>query len=507
MLAQTDGDWEWVIVDDCSRVPRSAELLREVGAQDARIRTRSRTANGGIVAATNDALNEARGEFLVMLDHDDELEVEALACVRDVISAEPDVDYVYSDEAVWDQEHGRYMRIYKPGWSPEWIRCQNYANHLSVFRRSLVEDLGGWREGFDGAQDHDLLLRIAERTQRVRHIPKALYRWNVAPGSTVGNPDAKPYAFENGLRAVEEHWQRLGVEASVEHGVTHGVYRSRRALLSEPMISILIPTNAPRREIDGMEIDLLERCVDSLFVDGAYPNVEVLIVPDPETDREALERARSIEPARIRILPPVPRPFNFSRKINWAAAHASGEYLLLLNDDVVAADPAWLRNMLSLAQQDDVGAVGAKLLFEDGSVQHAGVFIWHGPSHIGLGAGGDDPGYLSMYALERDCIAVTGACLLTPREVFDQVGGLWLGLPGNWNDVDYCLKVRSLGKRIVWTPSATLTHYESVSRDPTVQPFESLRFASRWARELAEDPFFSPAIMQPGPLWPGVGWR
>ena len=507
VLGQTDGDWEWILVDDCSPSPETGALLNSVAKRDSRIRVLRRVANGGIVAATNDALAAAMGDFVALLDHDDELERDALATVRRVIDAEPELDFAYSDEIVWDAELGRYLRMYKPAWSPERMRCQNYANHLSVFRRSLVEEVGGWRPGFDGAQDHDLVLRVGERARVIRHITKPLYRWNVAPGSTVGQPEAKPEAFRNGMRAVAEHCERVGIDAEVEFGPEPGVYRLNRRLNGEPLVSIVSPSHAPVFTDWRGDHDLLHDCVSSLFLPGHYANVEVLIVPDPETDTERLEGVRAIDPERIRVLPPEPRPFNFSKKINAGAARARGDYLLLLNDDVEAHDGGWLAAMLAIAQQEDVGAVGARLLFDDRSIQHGGVFMWFGPSHVGLGDRRDDPGHIGLNFVDRECVAVTGACLLTPRNVFEQVGGLWTGLPSNWNDVDYCLKVRTLGKRIVWTPQATLTHHESKSRDPEVQPYEHLRFGARWARELAEDPYFSPGILEVGPRWPSVDWR
>ena len=502
VLAQTTGDWEWVLVDDGSGDSQLADRLRRLAASDPRVVLHVREENGGIVAASNDALARASGEFIVMLDHDDELENDALESVAAALRDAPDADYIYSDELAWDKKLGCYMPFFKPAWSLERLRCQNYANHLSVFRKSLVDDLGGWRAGFDGAQDHDLVLRVAERARSIRHIPKVLYRWNASPDSTVGNAEAKPYAFENGVRAVQEHADRLGLEADVTRAEDPGVYRVTRRLTTEPKVSVVIPSAAPIGTVFGEERDFLACTVRDLVEATDYANLEIIVVPDPEVPRERLAEIIAIDPRRVTCTPAIPRPFNFSRKVNWGAAWSDGDYILLLNDDIAVRHPEWLRNMVGMCQQEDVGAVGAKLSFEDGRIQHAGVFIWGWPGHIGFGLGQDDSGYLSMLAVDRECIAVTGACLLTPRAVFEEVGGFYLGLPGNWNDVDYCLKVGATGRRIVWTPQASLYHFESITRDPRIQDMERDRFNVRWAYQQWSDPYLSPDKPPAGIEWP-----
>ena len=502
VLGQTTADWEWVLVDDASGDPWISSRLDDLEWSDSRIVVYRREENGGIVAASNDALERASGPFIVMLDHDDELEFDALETVAEVIAECPDVDYLYSDELAWDIKLGRYIPFFKPAWSLERIRCQNYANHLSVFRRDLVVELGGWRAGFDGAQDHDLVLRVAEHARRIRHIPKVLYRWNAAPDSTVGNAEAKPYAFENGVRAVQEHADRVGLDADVALGPDPGVYRVTRRMDREPKVAVVIPSAAPRGVVFGEERDFLRCTIEDLVERTTYDNLEVIVVPDPEVPRERLAEIESIAPGTVRCVPAVPRPFNFSRKVNWGVAWSESDYVLLLNDDVAVTHPEWLRNMVGICEQDDVGAVGAKLMFEDGRIQHAGVFIWGWPGHVGFGLSQEDSGYLSMLAVDRECVAVTGACLLTPRSVFDEVGGFHLGLPSNWNDVDYCLKVRATGRRIVWTPQAKLYHFESITRDPRIQDMERDRFNIRWAHELWSDPYLTPHNPPAGIEWP-----
>jgi GT2 family glycosyltransferase len=507
VLGQTFGDWEWCLAEDRSPSGWVRERLQALEARENRVRVALRDSNGGIVAATNDALALATGTFLVLLDNDDELEPDALQVMAELVAVEPEIDYAYSDELVWSVGIDRYVRLWKPAWSPERMRSQNYANHLSIFRRSLVTEIGGYREGFDGAQDHDLVLRVGERARVIRHVPRSLYRWKVAPGSTVASPETKLYAFDAGIRAVQEHCDRVGIDATVDHGPSPGVYRVRRRVQGHPLVSVVIPSNAPVATIRGEERSLLEGVVADLVERTDYANVEVLVVPDPQTDRERLDAARRLDPDRVRIADPIPRPFNFSRKSNVGAALSRGEYLLFLNDDVEVHDPDWLSVLLAIAQDPEVGAVGPKLLFEDGSIQHAGVFAWHGPGHVGFGAPSTDAGHMGMYEVDREVVATTGACLLSSRVAFEQVGGFSLALPSNWNDVDYCFKLRASGYRIVWSAQATLTHFESVTREVHVEHAHRLALWGRWARELVNDPYFTPAIASGGYSWPMEPYR
>ncbi len=505
VVHQSFQDWEWCIADDGSQQPAIRARLERLAAEEPRVKVAFREQNGGIVAATNTAFGLATGEFVAMLDHDDELELRALQVMANLVEEEPDLDYAYSDESVWDVNQGRYMRFFKPGWSPERMRCQNYANHLSIFRRDLVEQVGAWLPGTEGAQDHSLVLRVSEHARVIKHVPQALYRWKTTPGSTVGDASAKPYAFSNGLRAVQEHCDRVGINAEVVHGPDLGIYRLHRRVVGEPLVSVIIPSNAPVGEIHGRPWSFLEETVRGVLEQTDYANVEVIIVPDPGTSSEILDRIVQQYPSKVLVTPRVPRPFNFSRKSNLGAARAKGEFLLFLNDDVEIIEPDWLSNMLAIAQQPEVGAVGAKLLFEDGTMQHAGVYSWHGPGHLGFGIRQQDSGYLGVYEVDRECLGVTGACLLTPAHVFDELGGFTLSLASNWNDVDYCLKVRSSGRSVIWTPQAVLNHFESVTRNAGVLDGERMWLASRWARELVTDPYFSPADLPVGPMWP-VEW-
>ena len=505
VLGQTIDDWQWCIADDGSSDPAVRARLERLAFEEPRVSVCFDVENGGIVSATNSAFALATGDYIALLDHDDELEHHALQVMSDLVDAEPDLDFAYSDELVWDVELGRYVRLYKPAWSLERMRCQNYANHLSVFRRALVEQVGGWLPGTDGAQDHSLILRVSEHATNIRHVPKVLYRWKMAAGSTVGNANAKPYAFENGRLAVQAHCDRVGVDAEVVHGPGPGIYRLKRRVQGTPLVSIVIPSNAPIGRVGGIARSFLEETVRGVLEQTDYREVEVLVVPDPDTSNETLARVAQFDEHRVRILPAVPRPFNFARKANTGAAHARGEYLLFLNDDVAVRQPDWLANMLAIGQQPGVGAVGAMLLFEDGSIQHAGVFCWRGPGHTGFKETQLGVGHMGVFEVDRECVGVTGACLLTPASVFDEVGGFTVGLAGNWQDVDFCFKVRQSGCTIVWTPQAVLTHFESISRDAKIVDSEWMLLNRRWAHELVTDPYFTPSDHPIGPLWP-VEW-
>ncbi len=507
VLSQSFQDWEWCLADDASPNEETRFRLRLLADEDPRIRLHFRDHNGGIVAATNDALSFASGTFIALLDNDDELEPGALEAMAELVALEPELDYAYSDEIVWSVEAKRYVRLFKPGWSPERMRAQNYANHFSIYRRALVEQVGRYRDGFDGAQDHDLVLRVSEQARVIRHVPQVLYRWKMAPGSTVGNADAKAYAFESGIRAVESHCERMGIDATVEHGPDRGIYRVRRRVQGTPLVSIIIPSNAPVGRVRGEERSFLESTVTDIMQRTSYPNVEIIIVPDPQTSREILDRVIAISPDRVRVTGAVPRPFSFSRKSNHGAAYARGEHLLFFNDDMEVMAEDWLSVMLAIAQDAGVGAVGPKLLFEDGKIQHAGVFSWHGPGHIGLGVEQTNSGHMGIYEVDREVLGVTGACLLTPAAVFAEVGGFTLSLPSNWQDVDYCLKLRDAGYRNVWTPQAVLYHFESVSRESSLLHSDRVTLWGRWYRELVNDPYFTPVIHGGGLSWPMEPYR
>ncbi len=487
---QTVADWELVLVDDASPSPHVRPVLHEAAASDRRIVVVERDANGGIVAASNDGLARAAGEYVGLLDHDDLLEPRALEVVETMIERYPDLDYCYSDE---DQlaPDGRYVNaFYKPDWSPERLRSQNYCCHFSVFSRHILDEVGGFRDGFEGSQDYDLILRATERARRVVHAPYLLYHWRQLPTSVAGDPEAKPYAYEAGLRALQSHCDRLGIAATVEHGRRLGTYRVRRDITDDPLVSIIIPTCGSVGRVWGIERCFAVEAIRSVRAHTSRRIELVLVVDDwtPADRVAAMLRAAGDTPTKLVWFD---RTFNFSEKINLGAVQSSGDLLLLLNDDVEVISDEFLDPMIGLVRQPDVGAVGAKLLFADGRLQHGGHLYNGDPYHIMFRWDGADPGPFSMLTIDRECIGVTAACLMVRPEVFEAVGGMCVELPGNFNDVDFNLKLHVEGYRQVWTPHTELYHFESVTRDPTVTAEEYGFLTRRWAAQLQQDPYYN----------------
>jgi GT2 family glycosyltransferase len=500
VLAQTFGDWELCLVDDRSPSARVRELLDECAAMDPRVRVEHRAENGGIVAASNTALAMATGEFVALLDHDDRLHPDALALVHEALLATPEADYVYTDEDKMTAKGHHAGPFLKPDWSPERMRTQMYTCHLSVLRRSVVEEVGGFDPEFEGAQDWDLVLKVTERARAVLHVPRVLYHWRGIEGSTAdqgegGGEAAKPWAFEAGTRAIAAHCERTGVQATVARDLGDpGVYHLNPALREEPLVSIVIPTNGQRREVRYQEVTLVGHCVRSIVADSTYSNYEIVVVADADTPAAAIAEVEAAAGDRLRLVP-FDRPFSFAEKINVGAVHSHGEHLLLLNDDIEVATPNWIERMVMYSQVEGVGAVGGLLLLEDGRIQHAGVGFEGGlPGHPYYGYPRDVPGYANAVRIARDLLAVTGACLMTPRELFEEVGGLSTTYPVNYNDVDYSLKLVDSGHRVVYDPDLVMTHFESSSRPMDVAEWEKAQLLARWAPLTMSNRFGNPYL-------------
>jgi GT2 family glycosyltransferase len=501
VLAQTFEDWELCLVDDCSPSPRVRELLDGCAAMDPRVRVVKRAENGGIVAASNTALEMASGEFVALLDHDDRLHPDALALVHEALLADPEGDYVYTDEDKMTANGHHAGPFLKPEWSPERMRTQMYTCHLSVLRRELVEEVGGFDPACEGAQDWDLVLKVTERARAVLHVPRVLYHWRGIEGSTAaaaeegGGEAAKPWAFEAGTRAIAAHCGRTGVEATVAQDPGDpGVYHLNPALRREPLVSIVIPTNGQRREVRYQEVTLVGHCVRSIVADSTYSNYEIVVVADTDTLPAALAEVEAAAGGRARIVP-FDRPFSFSEKINVGAVHSRGEHLLLLNDDIEVTTPNWIERMVMYSSLAGVGAVGGLLLLEDGRIQHAGVGFEGGlPGHPYYGYPRDTPGYANAVRIARDLLAVTGACLMTRRDAFEQTGGLSTTFPINYNDVDYCLKQVEAGRRVVYDPDLVMTHFESSSRSSDVEEWEKAQLLHRWAPLTLANPYAHPYL-------------
>jgi GT2 family glycosyltransferase len=490
VLAQSARDWELCLCDDASGDAALTAYLRSLPRIDRRIKITALDENGGISAASNAAIAIARGQFVAFLDHDDELAPRALEEVERAIASTPDVDVLYSDEDKIDEAGERFDPLFKPGWSPDLLLSFAYICHLTVVRRTLLDELGGLRSEFDGSQDYDLSIRATERARHIVHIPEVLYHWRALPGSAANetvDAIAKPWAYEAGHRAVEDALARRGEPAEVTDVPGFlGRYHVRRKIKSRPLVSVVIPFRD--------EPALLAACLASLRKDPGYDRIEFVLVDNgselPET-AALLERFASDE--QVKIIE-APGRFNWAAINNDAVRQSSGDVLLFMNNDIEARSERWLDALLGHALRPEVGAVGARLLYPDGTIQHAGVAISLGgiADHPLRGLPGTAPGYNSMAIQTRNCSVVTGACMMTRRDTFEEVGGFNRFLPVAYNDVDFCLKLREKNYLIVYTPLAELVHHESRSRGHTDDLVEMRRVANRWADVIvAGDPYMN----------------
>ena len=490
-------NWELCIADDASRNPAVVDLLRRHASEDDRIKLVLRSENGHISVASNSALEVATGEFIALMDHDDVLPEHALFWVASEILRSPHARLIYSDEDKIDVEDNRYEPYFKCEWNPELFLSHNMVCHLGVYRTSLVRELGGFRTGFEGAQDYDLALRCVQRisAQEIVHIPRVLYHWRSRPGSTAVATSEKPYAMVAGERALNEHLSRQAVHAEAQ--IFGHSYRVRFSLPQPPpLVSLVIPTRN--------SLSLISKCIESILSRTLYPNYEILIIDNGSDDPGTLRYLRSVaaEP-RIRVIRD-DRPFNFSQLNNAGVAEARGTFIGLINNDIEVISPEWLDEMVSLAALPDVGAVGARLWYPNDTLQHGGVILGFGGvaghAHKGLARG--FPGYFGRAEILQSMSAVTAACLVIRKKIFEGVGGFdEYNLTVAFNDVDFCLRVREAGYRNVWTPHAELYHHESATRGFEDTPERQARFASevsymrdRWGAILDSDPAYSPNL-------------
>ncbi len=490
--------WELCIADDCSPKPHVREVLRRYEQLDQRIKVVYREENGHISAASNSALEIATGEFVALLDHDDELPAHALYMVAAEINAHPLADVVYSDEDKIDEEGRRYNPYFKPDWNPDLLQGQNFVSHLGVYRRAAVNEVQGFRVGFEGCQDWDLVLRVTEGlpAERIRHIPRILYHWRAIEGSTARGVEEKDYIAGTSRRVVQEHCDRTGLDADVLP-VPGGGYRVRRRLsASPPLVSIIIPTHN--------HCVLLRHGIKTLRERTTYPRYEVLVVDNRSNDPETLAYLEELKHEDgVRVLR-YAKPFNYSAINNFAVAHAQGDLICLMNNDVEVITPGWLEEMVSQALRPEIGAVGALLYYPDDTVQHAGVVLGLGgvAGHIYNRMPRGMDGYFNRARLVQNYTAVTAACLLIRKTTFEEVGGLEeRNLPVSFNDADLCLKVHAAGYRNLWTPFAELYHHESASRGQEDTPEKQARckqevdyMIERWVDILRMDPAHNPNI-------------
>ena len=499
IVNQTYSKWEVCIADGSPRGESRERLIKRYADRDTRFKYVTLGENKGISGNTNAAMDMAQGDFLVLADHDDTLTPDALfECVK-AMNEDPLYDVIYSDEDKLDMDgQALFDPHFKPDFNPDLLTSVNYICHLFVVNRNLVEVIGGFRQEFDGAQDYDFIFRCTEQARKVHHIPKVLYHWRCHMNSTASNPESKMYAFEAGARAIKAHYDRMGIAVdSVEKGVDYGIYHTRFHLDEEPLVSVIIPNKDHRADLD--------LCLTSLLDKGTYRNLEVIVVENNSTEPETFDYYEELQEKRknVRVVT-WKREFNFSAINNYGVTFAHGEYLLFLNNDVEVIEPDVIREMLGYARRDDVGIVGARLLYQDDTIQHAGVVIGFGgiAGHTFIGLHQAENSYFHRAMCAQDYSAVTAACMMSKRSLFDQVGGFREELAVAFNDIDYCLKIRSLGKKVVYNPYALLYHYESKSRGledtpEKVERFnrEVARFIGYWPEIVINgDPYYNPNL-------------
>jgi glycosyltransferase involved in cell wall biosynthesis len=490
--------WELCIADDASTDKAVRPILERYAKEDSRIKIIFREKNGHISAASNSALGLATGLWVALLDHDDLLAEHALFWVVDAINRNPAACLIYSDEDKIDNLDRRFDPYFKCDWNVDLFYSHNMFSHLGVYRADLLHDIGGFREGLEGSQDYDLALHCIERIEpnQIHHIPRVLYHWRAHTGSTAQSGDAKPYAMLAGKRALNDHFHRQSVNARAEL-VGFG-YRVRYTPPgAPPLVSIIIPTRNGYR--------LIKQCVKSILEKTSYPHYELLLIDNGSDDLETIKYFNSLKnDARVRILHD-DRPFNYSALNNAAVKVAEGEIVALLNSDIEVISPEWLSELVSHAMRPSIGAVGARLWYPDNTVQHAGVILGLGEDRVGGHPNYRMPrgqhGYFGRASLTQSFSAVTAACLVIRKSVYEEIGGFdEVNLQVAFNDIDFCLRVRGKGYRNVWTPYAELYHRESASRGYE-NTQESQRFAKeaaymkqRWGDTLLNDPAYSPNL-------------
>lgn len=491
MVDQTSSDWELVLVDDASGDADLSRLLADYACHP-QVTVVERSANGGIVAASNEALNTATGRFVAFLDHDDLLVPTSVERVVQTVQANPTAEVLYSDRGHVD-EQGRAAGVdfLKPRWSPERFRSNMYLAHLTVLSREAALAVGGFLQEFEGSQDHDLVLRVTERGKPVIHIPEVLYLWRMSARSTAADPDAKPYARINGAKAVQAHCDRQGIDATVVQGKSAGWYELERRPREGLMASIIIPTYGSRATIRGEDVCMAVEAVRSVVEHTYRVDYELVVVYDdrPGIDLSYLDDLAAIAGDRLKTVR-FTEPFNFARKANLGAINSTGDVLVLLNDDTEVITPDWLDHLCSLATEPGVGAVGVKLLFENGWVQHGGVGLAKPGVIVNVdNRRSNDGGYFGTLVSDHEVMAATAACLAVRADLYREVGGFSEIYAGSFNDVDFCFKLLTAGYRNIAANTVEMYHYESLTRDPTVQPVEHDNLYGRWHWLMQRDPY------------------
>lgn len=492
--AQTYDNWELCLADGSSN-SKAENFIRDHYGNDGRIRYSRLKENLGIAGNTNAAVDMASGDYVMLCDHDDLVTPDALYEMAKALNENPDIDIIYSDEDLVNSDTTEFSSPrFKPDFNFDFLRSINYICHIFMVRKTILDQVGCFREEYDGAQDYDFILRCCEKTSRIHHIPKVLYHWRAHENSTAGNPKSKEYAIQAGKRALEEHYRRMGMDAVVEYTGIFIMFRTILKVKNHPKVSIIIPTKD--------HIEDLDKCISSVEEKSTWPEYEIIVVENNSENQETFAYYEKIQKKYSNVRVVVwDGPFNYSAINNFGLKYATGEYYVLLNNDIEVITPEWMEIMLGYCQREDVGIVGAKLYYPDNTVQHAGVVIGVGgfAGHILTQSERKDTGYFGRLQAIQDVSAVTAACLMIKKSVYDEIHGLDEEFEVALNDVDLCLKVREAGKLVVFHPGVEMYHYESKSRGSETSPEkherfkrEIARFRKKWAKILEEgDPYYN----------------
>lgn len=502
--AQSYGRWQLVLVNASPDDSELAVSAKKAADSDSRIKLITLSENQGISENTNAGIKEAAGDFICFFDHDDTLEPNCLYEYAKAINEYPETDLLYCDEDKLMPNGVLAQPFFKPDFNIDLLRNNNYICHMLTIRRTLLDAIEPNTKEFDGAQDHNITLRAIEKTRRVTHVPRVLYHWRISETSTAANADSKPYATIAGIKAVQDHINRMGLNATVRQSRRPFTYDVQYAVPEdEPLVSVIIPTKD--------HIDILDTCIRSIIERTTYTNYEIVVIENNSTEQKTFdyyENDLKKYNASIRI-ETWQHEFNFSKLMNFGATKAQGDYLLLLNNDTEIITPNWMETMLGQCARADVGIVGCRLFYKDDTIQHAGVCVTGGVAgHLGKNLPKGNWGYFALADATQDLSAVTAACMMTKRSVFEAVSGFTEELSVAFNDIDYCLKVREQGYLVVYTPEVNLYHYESISRGAEDNDDKKIRFHKeysymnyRWAAYYVKgDPYMSPNVTSNEPF-------
>jgi GT2 family glycosyltransferase len=480
---QTNPDWEWCLANDASPDDWVAPRLRELQLSDPRIHVVDRVTNGGIVAASNDAIALAQGDFLVLLDNDDELHKDTLRMVADALDDAPECDYLYSDENKISPEGEHFDDFAKPRWSPERLLAQNYTSHLSVLRRSLVERVGRFRSGFDGSQDYDLILRVIERARRVVHVPQVLYHWRTLPTSTASTASAKPYAFIAAIKALGEHLERTGMQADItEAGPS--LARVRRTNRHHPTLSVVIPIDDTHRRIWGVDMLLAQHIADSLLRKTTYNNYIVIFVASESLNEAKLQNLASRFESRATIIR-LKGSFTTYQAFNAGLVACTTSHAALLDPHCDFVEGDWIETLFAYMSRNDVAAVAPILTDEFGVIRSAGLSLASEPHDIGSGHRMSELGPVGMFAIARECFGVRTRCAVVDVAALKEVGGFSPDYLSDVTDFDLACKLHVLGKHAIITPLVTVRLFDELHTNAE----DEQTFLSRWGRYVDNDPY------------------